>query len=180
MEDEGPAIRLTTSTVRGLTSTDSENSRNPLAKELETLRGNMAEMLHQNSRVGAEYVLDNAITALQEKRSHVTVPFSDSPRLDFDMVIEADGLGSKIRQVKFGENFGDLESRHVGGAVFSTPRLEPVQEATKGHTVSLKPQKSRGVTGAYLIICTEDNARVIRLWKEEQVAEMERLFSGLA
>ena len=110
----------------------------------------------------------------------MTVTFSDSPRRDFDMVIEADGLGSKIGQVKFGENFGDLESRHLGGAVFSTPRLEPVQEATKGHTVSLKPQKSRGVTGAYLIICTEDNARVIRLWKEEQVAEMERLFSNVA
>lgn len=76
--------------------------------DLEILRGDLAGILHRHSRMDAEYVFDDEITAMRESSNGVDVEFAHRSSEKFDLVIGADGMHSAVRRLAFGP-----EERHV-------------------------------------------------------------------
>ncbi|WP_188195873.1 FAD-dependent monooxygenase [Nonomuraea sp. SYSU D8015] len=85
--------------------------------EIEILRGALSRILHDAS--SSEYVFDDSITSLTETADGVRVTFDRSPPRTFDLVVGADGLRSKVRELAFPAT----ELHHLGlyGAIFSVP-----------------------------------------------------------
>lgn len=89
--------------------------------ELETRRGDLAEVLYAATRQDARYVFGDSIVSIQQRQGGADVKFASGKEESFDLVIGADGLHSNVRSVAFGpeEEF----VRHMGYyiAVFTVP-----------------------------------------------------------
>jgi 2-polyprenyl-6-methoxyphenol hydroxylase-like FAD-dependent oxidoreductase len=79
--------------------------------ELEILRGDLAGLLIDRTRDGAEYVFGDRITGLDEQPGGVRVTFEHGPEREFDVVVVAEGLGSRGLPVT--KKIGSLAMRAV-------------------------------------------------------------------
>ena len=89
--------------------------------EIEILRGDLSQVLHDDTRDGVEYVFGDRIAELTQDEDGVDVTFAGGDRRRFDLVVGADGLHSALRAMVFGppERF----VRHLGHvmAFYSVP-----------------------------------------------------------
>ncbi|KAK3074720.1 hypothetical protein LTR53_002595 [Teratosphaeriaceae sp. CCFEE 6253] len=161
---------------------DKESSASAFVKEIEILRGDMAEVLYQATADRTEYIFDNIITALEEREEHVTASFSNMPERDFDIVVAADGLYSKTRDIAFGKSATEIRSLKQCLALMSIPWVESDgtwsqwYSAPGGRCVTLRPQAKRKTTGPYLAVMTSESGSIARMGIDEQKAEFTRLF----
>jgi 2-polyprenyl-6-methoxyphenol hydroxylase-like FAD-dependent oxidoreductase len=72
------------------------------AGDVEILRGDLGRILYEASREDTEYIFGDSIAGLQERPDGVHVTFEKSAPRTFGLVIGADGLHSKVRQLAFG------------------------------------------------------------------------------
>ncbi|WP_410580681.1 FAD-dependent monooxygenase [Amycolatopsis sp. lyj-108] len=89
--------------------------------ELEILRGELADLLHQSTREDTEYVFGDEITGLTDTGDGVDVAFRTGSGRRFDLVVLADGFRSRTR----GLVFADLVRTRLFGlytAYFTVPR----------------------------------------------------------
>ncbi|RSM59315.1 FAD-dependent oxidoreductase [Amycolatopsis sp. WAC 01376] len=70
--------------------------------DVEVRRGDLAEILYGATRDDVEYVFDDSIEALEEHENGVEVTFRSGTRRAFDLVVGADGLHSRTRELVFG------------------------------------------------------------------------------
>ena len=70
--------------------------------EIEILRGDLSQVLYDDTRDGVEYVFGGRITELTQDDDGVDVVFASGDRRRFDLVIGADGLHSSLRAMEFG------------------------------------------------------------------------------
>lgn len=66
-------------------------------------RGDLAALIFQALGGRVEAMFDNSISALEQHSSGVRVGFENGPDREFDLVIGADGLHSRVRQLVFGD-----------------------------------------------------------------------------
>ncbi|NRQ34953.1 FAD-dependent oxidoreductase [Nonomuraea sp. NN258] len=87
--------------------------------EVEILRGDLSRILYEASLPGTEYIFGDSITTLTETGDGVHVTFERSPTRTFDLVVGADGVRSKVRELAF----PPVEPVHLGlyGAIFTVP-----------------------------------------------------------
>jgi 2-polyprenyl-6-methoxyphenol hydroxylase-like FAD-dependent oxidoreductase len=88
--------------------------------DVELLRDDLTEMLHEASADRVEYVFDDSITALRQDESGVRVEFERGGFRTVDLVVGADGAHSVVRRLAFGPE--RLYSKHLGQylAIFPT------------------------------------------------------------
>jgi 2-polyprenyl-6-methoxyphenol hydroxylase-like FAD-dependent oxidoreductase len=119
--------------------------------EIEILRGDLSQVLHDDTRDSVEYVFGDRIAELRQDPDGVDVVFAGGDRRRFDLVVGADGLHSALRAMVFGPREPFL--RHLGHvmAFYSVPNefgldrwlieyqesgrsagLRPIQDATRG------------------------------------------------
>ncbi|MFI6481647.1 FAD-dependent monooxygenase [Nonomuraea sp. NPDC050663] len=70
--------------------------------DLEILRGDLSEILHDLTSSTCEYVFGDSITSLTETASGVHVTFEEGAPRTFDLVVGADGIHSNVRRLAFG------------------------------------------------------------------------------
>ena len=70
--------------------------------DVEVRRGDLAEILYGITRDDVEYVFNDSIEALADNKSGVEVTFRSGVRREFDLVLGADGLHSRTRELVFG------------------------------------------------------------------------------
>jgi 2-polyprenyl-6-methoxyphenol hydroxylase-like FAD-dependent oxidoreductase len=70
--------------------------------EIEILRGDLSQVLYDDTRDGVEYVFGDRIAELTQDADGVDVVFAGGDRRRFDLVIGADGLHSALRAMVFG------------------------------------------------------------------------------
>ena len=70
---------------------------------IEILRGELAEILYDETRQNVTYIFGNYITDLQEQAENVKVSFKNGEEKLFDIVIAADGIRSGTRTIMFGD-----------------------------------------------------------------------------
>ncbi len=70
--------------------------------DVEILRGDLADLLHEHSRDQVEYLFGDTITALAETADGVRVTFAHAAPRTVDLVVGADGIHSRVRGLAFG------------------------------------------------------------------------------
>ena len=112
--------------------------------EIEVLRGDLSEVLYDDTRDRVDYVFSDRITELTQDADGVDVTFASGDQRRFDLVIGADGLHSALRAMVFGPR--EQFVRHLGLvlAFYSVPNefgldrwLIDYQEA--GRSAGLRP-----------------------------------------
>ncbi|HKN55365.1 MAG TPA: FAD-dependent monooxygenase [Amycolatopsis sp.] len=117
--------------------------------EIEVSRNDLATVLYEAAKDDAEFVFDDAITALHQDEHGVDVTFGRAAPRRFDLVIGADGLHSAVRALIFGPERDFV--RPAGILVATTPFAEPVDHPTDvlihntpGRMVALHPSREKG------------------------------------
>lgn len=89
--------------------------------DIEILRGDLSQVLYDDTRDGVEYIFGDRIAELAQDADGVEVAFAGGDRRRFDLVIGADGLHSELRAMVFGPHERFL--RHLGHvlAFYSVP-----------------------------------------------------------
>jgi 2-polyprenyl-6-methoxyphenol hydroxylase-like FAD-dependent oxidoreductase len=91
--------------------------------DLEIMRGDLCRLLYDATKTGVKYLFGTSIASIEENASAVEVLFSDGTKDSFDMVIGADGQGSRTRKIMLGEgNPNPIHSLGVYIAYFKIPR----------------------------------------------------------
>jgi 2-polyprenyl-6-methoxyphenol hydroxylase-like FAD-dependent oxidoreductase len=80
--------------------------------DVEILRGDLSEILYERTAVGCQYRFGDSITALAETANGVRAEFERGPHQNFDLVIGADGIHSRVRRLAFGPERDYV--RHLG------------------------------------------------------------------
>lgn len=80
--------------------------------EIEILRGDLSQVLYDDTRDGVEYVFGDRIAELTQDTDGVDVAFASGDRRRFDLVVGADGLHSALRAMVFGPR--ERFVRHLG------------------------------------------------------------------
>lgn len=151
-------------------SMESGERRLGLTTEFEIMRGDLVQVLYdaslkQNKELeplfgkigGIKYQFGRTITALDQSPDKVHVIFSDGEKGEFDLVVGADGQGSRTRRLAFGEEVSkaSFHSWGIHGAYFSMPRIESEGTLARGHIASgrrmiMTRPGGRPVTGCLL------------------------------
>jgi 2-polyprenyl-6-methoxyphenol hydroxylase-like FAD-dependent oxidoreductase len=71
--------------------------------EIEILRGDLAQLLFDETRNRVTYVFGDTITELRQDEHGVDVAFARGAAARFDLVVGADGLSSIVRRLAFGD-----------------------------------------------------------------------------
>ncbi|CAM4411093.1 FAD-dependent monooxygenase [Nocardia ninae] len=89
--------------------------------EIEILRGDLSQVLYDDTRDGVEYIFGDRIAELTQDADGVDVVFAGGDRRRFDLVVGADGLHSALRAMVFGPH--EQFIRHLGHvlAFYSVP-----------------------------------------------------------
>ena len=91
--------------------------------DIEILRGELAGILFDVTKDKVSYIFGDMVESLEEKAKEVDVHFSNgTPAMPFDLVVAADGIGSKIRGMVFGDDASHVRSLHSYISYFSIPR----------------------------------------------------------
>jgi 2-polyprenyl-6-methoxyphenol hydroxylase-like FAD-dependent oxidoreductase len=75
---------------------------NGMVSRLEILRGDLVDVLYQNTRERVEYRFSTRISALEQSDDVVSVTMTDGSTLPADLVVGADGPHSAVRLLAFG------------------------------------------------------------------------------
>jgi 2-polyprenyl-6-methoxyphenol hydroxylase-like FAD-dependent oxidoreductase len=114
--------------------------------EIEILRGDLSQVLYDDTRDGVEYVFGDRIAELTQDADGVDVVFAGGDRRRFELVIGADGLHSALRSMVFGPH--EQFVRHLGLvlAFYSVPNefeldrwLIDYQDRASGRSALLRP-----------------------------------------
>jgi 2-polyprenyl-6-methoxyphenol hydroxylase-like FAD-dependent oxidoreductase len=114
--------------------------------EIEILRGDLSQVLHDDTRDSVEYVFGDRIAELRQDPDGVDVAFAGGDRRRFDLVIGTDGLHSALRAMVFGPH--ERFVRHLGLvlAFYSVPNefgldrwLIEYQDQDSGRSALLRP-----------------------------------------
>jgi 2-polyprenyl-6-methoxyphenol hydroxylase-like FAD-dependent oxidoreductase len=91
--------------------------------DIEVLRDDLVELLHERTRAEVDYVFGDSITALEPGPDGVRARFAHAAPATFDLVVGADGLHSTVRALAFGpeREFVHHLGAHVG--VFTAPNF---------------------------------------------------------
>jgi 2-polyprenyl-6-methoxyphenol hydroxylase-like FAD-dependent oxidoreductase len=114
--------------------------------EIEILRGDLSQVLYDDTRDGVEYVFGDRIAELTQDADGVDVTFASGGRRRFDLVVGADGLHSATRAMAFGPR--EQFIRHLGLvlAFYSVPNefelgrwVIDYQDPVSGRSAGLRP-----------------------------------------
>jgi 2-polyprenyl-6-methoxyphenol hydroxylase-like FAD-dependent oxidoreductase len=110
--------------------------------EAEIMRGDLAAILHEETKDDVEYVFDDSIRTLRQDDDGVSVTFERGATRRFDLVIGADGLHSAVRRLAFGpeEQFVRY-MRHY----FAFAKADPALGPDRWMTIYNQPGKMAGV-----------------------------------
>ncbi len=76
----------------------SGRGRQTLTSEYEIMRGDLVRILHDASKDDTEYVFGVSVDGFEQDEQKVIAHFSDGSSGEFDLLVGADGQGSRIRQ----------------------------------------------------------------------------------
>ncbi|MEV0250867.1 FAD-dependent monooxygenase [Nocardia sp. NPDC050712] len=89
--------------------------------DIEIMRGDLAEVLHEATADRADYVFGDAIRTLTQRPGAVEVTFESGREAEFDLVVGADGLHSRVRELAIAPEAAAL---HHLGLYFATGQVD--------------------------------------------------------
>ncbi|MGW2229944.1 FAD-dependent monooxygenase [Streptomyces formicae] len=101
----------------------SGKGRQTLTSEYEIMRGDLVRILHDATKDDAEYVFGKSVDGFDQDEQHVTAHFSDGTSGAYDLLIGADGQGSRIRRALLPEGFDPYWRVGIHMAYWFVPRI---------------------------------------------------------
>lgn len=89
--------------------------------EIEILRGDLTDILHEAAGQDVEYIFDDSIASLTETADGMHVTFERSAPRRFDIVVGADGLHSRTRKLAMGPESQFVKNLGAYTAFFTIP-----------------------------------------------------------
>ena len=152
-------------------------------RHVEVMRGELASILYEATRVGVEYVFGDTIRALDETPDAVEVTFERSAPRRFGLVVGADGLHSVVRRLVFGDERQFLH--YIGGylAVFTVPNYLHLDGrmalyTTPGKVVGMYPVRQTGEARAGFLFRRDEPFTYDHRDKEQQKALLRQVYAG--
>ncbi len=94
-----------------------------LSGDVEILRGDLSVLLYERTRDDTEYLFGDAVSSVTDTGSTVNVRFERGRTRNFDLVIGADGLHSRIRALTLGDDLRLLRQYGYTIAGFTMPNI---------------------------------------------------------
>jgi 2-polyprenyl-6-methoxyphenol hydroxylase-like FAD-dependent oxidoreductase len=90
---------------------------------VQIMRDDLESVLYAHAKSGADFLFANSVSKLEQDGNEVMVGFDDGREQAFDVVIGADGLHSRVRQLAFAE--GEVIKHRLGlqAAAFRCPNV---------------------------------------------------------
>ncbi|MFI6645349.1 FAD-dependent monooxygenase [Streptomyces sp. NPDC050504] len=101
----------------------SGKGRQTLTSEYEIMRGDLVRILHEATADGTEYVFGKSVDGFGQDADRVTAHFSDGTCGEYDLLIGADGQGSRIRRALLPEGFDPYWRLGIHTAYWFVPRI---------------------------------------------------------
>lgn len=101
----------------------SGRGRQTLTSEYEIMRGDLVRILHDATKDDAEYVFGTSVDGFEQDEDRVVAHFSDGSSGEFDLLVGADGQGSRIRRALLPEGFDPYWRVGIHMAYWFVPRI---------------------------------------------------------
>ncbi|MFJ8798704.1 FAD-dependent monooxygenase [Streptomyces sp. NPDC102487] len=101
----------------------SGKGRQTLTSEYEIMRGDLVRILHEATKNDTEYVFGKSVDGFDQNAERVTAHFSDGTSGAYDVLIGADGQGSRIRRALLPEDFDPYWRVGIHMAYWFVPRI---------------------------------------------------------
>ncbi|MFF0746711.1 FAD-dependent monooxygenase [Streptomyces sp. NPDC004111] len=101
----------------------SGKGRQTLTSEYEIMRGDLVRILHEATTNDTEYVFGKSVGGFDQDADRVTAHFSDGTSGEYDLLIGADGQGSRIRRALLPEGFDPYWRVGIHMAYWFVPRI---------------------------------------------------------
>jgi 2-polyprenyl-6-methoxyphenol hydroxylase-like FAD-dependent oxidoreductase len=89
--------------------------------DVEIMRGDLTDILYQTTQTGTGYLFDDTITGIYQSPEGIDVIFNNSEPRTFYIVVGADGLHSRVRDLVFGSEHIYTKNLGYYAAAFSLP-----------------------------------------------------------
>jgi len=152
-----------------------------LVSEIEIVRGELATILYESTSNDVEYIFGNSISKIDEKDNSVHVDFADGSTREFDLVVVAEGVRSRTRDLVF-KNDSCILPLNMNVSYFSIPYAESDGtwsrsfNAIRGRSITLRPDGDGATTRAFLSVSSPPNS-LDKLDIEGQKAETHKVFA---
>ncbi|MEU0631185.1 FAD-dependent monooxygenase [Streptomyces sp. NPDC005989] len=101
----------------------SGKGRQTLTSKHEIMRGDLVRILHDATKNDTEYVFGKSVDGFDQDEHRVTVHFSDETSGEYDLLIGADGQGSRTRRALLPEGFDPYWRIGIHMAYWFVPRI---------------------------------------------------------
>lgn len=101
----------------------SGKGRQTLTSEYEIMRGDLVRILHEGTKNDTGYVFGKSVDGFDQDADRVTAHFSDGTSGEYDLLIGADGQGSRIRRALLPEGFDPYWRVGIHMAYWFVPRI---------------------------------------------------------
>ncbi|MGW2841346.1 FAD-dependent monooxygenase [Streptomyces sp. NPDC001493] len=101
----------------------SGRGRQTLTSEYEIMRGDLVRILHDATKDDTEYVFGTSVDGFEQDEHKVVAHFSDGSSGEFDLLIGADGQGSRIRRALLPQGFDPYWRVGIHMAYWFVPRI---------------------------------------------------------
>ncbi|MGH3447414.1 MAG: FAD-dependent monooxygenase [Nocardioidaceae bacterium] len=101
----------------------SGTGRQSLTSEYEIMRGDLIHFLYEATRDDVEYRFGTSVDGFEQDEAKVTARFSDGTSEDFDLLLGADGQGSRIRRAMLPEGLDPYWRTGIHMAYWFVPRI---------------------------------------------------------
>ncbi|MFI1617454.1 FAD-dependent monooxygenase [Streptomyces lydicus] len=102
----------------------SGRGRQTLTSEYEIMRGDLVRILNEATRHDAAYVFGKSVDGFEQDEHKVVAHFSDGASGEFDLLVGADGQGSRIRRAILPEGFDPYWRVGIHMAYWFVPRID--------------------------------------------------------
>jgi 2-polyprenyl-6-methoxyphenol hydroxylase-like FAD-dependent oxidoreductase len=157
---------------------DDSGRREGITAELEILRGELSRILIEHTRDTTEYRFDTYIADLTDHGNHVTAVLDDDTTIDADLVVIAEGLRSRNRNLVMPVAVTDLD---MYIAYLTIPRQESDdrwwnwQHVPESRSIHLRPD-NLGTTRAMLSFMSTVRG-LEDLGRDDQIAILRKTFA---
>ncbi|TDQ11820.1 FAD-dependent monooxygenase [Pedobacter metabolipauper] len=150
-----------------------------LTQELEILRGDLVKILYECSKEKVEYRFGDQITSVSQTDIAVNVSFASGKEESFDILISAEGIGSKTMELVFGSQ-PDFKYLGLYTAYLTIPK-EPSDSkwarwcnALSGIIYLMRPDNHGETRASVTFLATEDEYKGLSM-EEQKDALIQRI-----
>ena len=155
-----------------------------LVSEIEIVRGELATLLYEQTRNDTEYIFGDNITAIENRKDQVQVKFAKETDRNYDLVVLADGLNSRTRELVFENSRSSIIPFGYYTSYFSMPYEESDDtwgrgyNASGGRFVLLRPDGKKTTTTRAFLGFRGTYQGLEKLSVEDQKTLLHKLFEN--